>query len=108
MSRRVLKWQIPVDDQHHPIGPGPVVLVTVQGPGEWRSADGLSGRGAGAPVGVVTVWTDEWDTDGIPPRAARAYGTGQPVPPGDVHLGSCLDGPLVWHVFAVGRDGDQA
>jgi hypothetical protein len=93
MSRRILKWQIPIDDRDHPVGPGPAVLVAVQG---------------AAHSGVVTVWTDESDTEGIPVQSARVYGTGQPVPPGDVHLGSCLDGSLVWHVFGSGPKVPQA
>lgn len=87
MIRRVLKWNIPVDDQDHPIGSGPVVLVGCQN-GDHRN---------------VQVWTEE--VEPITPRRARVYGTGQPLPGGDVHIGSVIaptvpPKTLVWHVYA--------
>lgn len=93
MERRVLKWVVPVDDQDHPIGSGPVVLTAVQRLGN-----------AETPAGFVTVWTEETGTPPAPLlRSARVYGTGQPVPEHDEHIGSCIDGPLVWHVYASTR-----
>lgn len=92
MDRRVLKWVVPVDDQDHPIGGGAVVLVAVQ-----------VSRDPGGPAGLVTVWTDEYPANPEPIRSAHVYGTGQPVPERDQHIGSCIDGPLVWHVFASTR-----
>lgn len=85
VTRRVLKWTVPIDDHDHPIGSGPVVLVGSQN----ESWD------------VVQVWTDEADDPEI--RSARVYGTGQPVPADDKHLGSVIVAPLVWHVFASDR-----
>lgn len=79
--RRVLKWDVRVDDQAHPIGGGPVVLVACQ-----RQPD------------VVQVWTLE-DPEPAPPRMARVYGTGHHVPPNTWHLGSAVTGVLVWHLF---------
>jgi hypothetical protein len=76
----VLKWDVPVDNNYHPIGAGPVVHVACQG----------------SPY-IVQVWTED-SASGH--RAARVYGTGQPVPDDDVHLGSVLAGPFVWHVYA--------
>ena len=82
MPRKVLKWDVPVDDQLHEIGSGPVVLVACQ-----HSVD------------VVSVWTDE-DSENIQMRAAQVYGTGHPVPLFDEHLGSVIPHQaLVWHVF---------
>lgn len=80
---RVLKWNVPVDDKDHPIGAGPVVLVACQ--------DGPE---------VVQVWTVE-DEGPCDRRRARVYGTGQAVPPDDLHIGSTVAarGALVWHVF---------
>ena len=84
--RRVLKWDVPVDDRDHPIGSGPVVHVGCQhGPA------------------VVQVWTDEPDSESVRYRSARVYGTGHEVPLGDSHIGSVIEGPLVWHVFASTR-----
>ena len=103
--KRVLKWTVPVDDQWHPIGGGEVALVAVQGRPE------VTPRGMSGTVGVVTVWTVEtfvegWEKrqlGGAPTRGARVYGTGHDVPDSPevptTHLGSCQDGPLVWHLF---------
>ena len=89
MTRRVLKWDVRVDDRAHPIGSGPVAHVACQ-----------------SSANVVQVWTDEPDAEQVTIRSARVYGTGQPVPDGDEHLGSTLteDGFLVWHVFASTRE----
>lgn len=86
MSRRILKWPVPVDDRDHPIGAGAVVHVGCQGDNP----------------AVVQVWTDEWHSDSPLVTLARVYGTGQPIPEGDVVVGSVIVGPLVWHVVAAG------
>jgi hypothetical protein len=87
MTRRVLKWRVPADDHWHPVGSGQVVLVDVQP------------RQVG-PLGTTTVWTLETTDSGDPSVvAARIFGTGQEVPDDVEHVGSCIDGPLVWHVF---------
>lgn len=85
MKKRVLKWNVKVDGQEHPIGAGTVVLVACQD-----------------DAGVVQVWTEEAvDLPRPELRAARVYGTGQDLPFSDVHLGSVLamGGRLVWHVY---------
>lgn len=87
MSKRVLKWIVPVDDEPHEIGGGPVVHIACQnGPG------------------LVMVWTEEPTNPSRPtePRTAQVYGTGHEVPDRLVHLGStlALDGALVWHCYA--------
>lgn len=88
MARRVLKWAVPVDDHDHPIGGGPIVHVGTQG------GDNT----------VVCVWTEESDTTLMATRRARVYGTGQPLPESDVHLGSVVAGPFVWHVYGKGAE----
>lgn len=82
--KHVLKWSVPVDDNDHPIGGGKVVMVACQ-----------------AGPDVVQVWTEEWRGVDPLPRRARVYGTGQPVPLHDEHLGSVVTagGRLVWHVY---------
>jgi len=36
-------------------------------------------------------------------RTFRVYGTGHPMDePANHYLGTCMDGPYVWHVFEVG------
>lgn len=84
MKRRVVKWAVPVDDQNHPIGTGPVLHVGCQ--------DGARS--------TVTVWTEEPVVD-VPGRYrwVRVFGTIQPIPEGFVHIGSAVAGPFVWHVY---------
>lgn len=103
---RVLKWPVPIDDQWHEIGPGPVALVAK-----------LPVHHDYLPAGPETaaVWTiedeDKFRIQDVFPevprrvRIARVYGTGHdvPAPPFD-HLGSYVSGLLVWHVFATWRD----
>ncbi len=91
--RTVLRWEVPVDDQAHAIGAGPVCHVACFP----RDRD------------VVQVWTLEDLPVGIPERPmpmveVRVFGTGQGIPDGCEHLGSAVtsDGMLVWHVLSVG------
>lgn len=84
MTARVLKWVVPVDDQPHKIGTGPVLHVACQqGPES------------------VEVWTRE-GPEPVQHRPVRVYGTGQPLPARWAHIGSAVTagGALVWHVFA--------
>lgn len=85
MSRRVLKWQVPVDDRDYQIGSGPVLLIGCQDDQEH---------------GVVQVWTDEASAEAVKLRPVRVYGTGHPVPEFAEAIGSVITGPFVWHVFA--------
>lgn len=101
---RVLKWTVPVDDAPHKIGGGPVAHVDCQFRGEVN-------RG-GEYVRTdhfVQVWTIEGDAEQVPtPRHVQVYGTGMYLPEvggeANGHVGSCLDGQLVWHVFTVDDD----
>lgn len=90
MPRQVLRWDVPVDDQMHSIGSGPVVNVDSRG------------------LGVVEVWTDESEASVSVDRMVQVYGTGHIVPDIATHLGSTLDGGnpgLVWHLFQLNRAG---
>lgn len=84
LSARALRWSVHVDDRPHPIGTGEVLWV------------------ASRERGCVEVWTLE----GRAPRthAAQVFATGQVLPHGATHVGSCFDGfstRAVWHVFAL-------
>lgn len=81
MSKRVLKWRVPVDGQAHRIGGGPVALVA------WQHH----------LVTEVVIWTEEGDP--APKRTVRVYGTGHPIPDTSRHLGSVVIEPYVWHVY---------
>lgn len=93
MTRRILKWPVPVDDKPHLIGSGKVVLVEVQN----RYPE------------TVYVWTEErgdGEHEATADRAVQVYGTGHLLPQHAVHLGSVQyplpDGPgqVVWHLYA--------
>lgn len=94
--RRVLRWEVRVDDHWHEIGGGRVVHVDNRPP----AFTGLPPR--------VEVWTEEHlldDWPASPPIAAKrrvlVVGTGHQIPTTAIqHLGSVLDGPFVWHLFA--------
>lgn len=99
---RVLKWDVPIDDEPHEIGGGDVVLVDVM---QLNQAD---------RVRHVNVWTRELVDDELQPihpkRTAQVYGTGQLVDGAIRHIGSTVDRlvfvgaistELVWHVFEV-------
>jgi hypothetical protein len=87
---RILKWDVPVDDQEHEIGAGPVVHVACQ-----RDATSMQ------------VWTIESDPptvdSGVPlttPRVVLVVGTGQPFHGWYwEHAGSVETGPFVWHLL---------
>ena len=86
MSARVLKWDVPVDDQPHRIGGGDVIHVDSQ---RGRSDE-------------IQVWTFENDQP-VRARVVRVFGTGHTVPLDAKPLGSVVvgGGHLVWHVFEV-------
>lgn len=100
MQRRVLRWEVPVDDRWHQIGGGEVLLV---------DARPLM---PGFATPRLEVWTQEsvdMDWPNSDPRALKrdvaVFGTGHVLDPqAGEHLGSVIDrgvdGALVWHLFA--------
>jgi hypothetical protein len=110
--QRVLRWDVPVDDQWHEIGAGYVAHVAARTHRE-RHGD------------LVEVWTVEDVADTqvsvvVPMRSVAVVGTGHQVPDNAEHIGSAVvpafhvvSGPtrgtvehiestagLVWHLFA--------
>jgi hypothetical protein len=90
-ERRVLRWNVPVNDSWHQIGAGQVLHVAVR-----------------SDRALVEVWTLEelrpdWPKSDVKAkRTVRVYGTGQPIMDADIeYLGSALvpGERLVWHVF---------
>lgn len=80
---RVLQWYVPLDDEWHEIGAGQVALVGAQADRDHHG---------------ICVWTVE--SDPVPlARPVRVFGTGHDVPDDLYLIGSCQDGPFVWHVF---------
>lgn len=96
-QRRVLRYEIAVNDQPQPIAAGRVLMAQPH-----RQAQR-------SPAGRVEVWVDaalpvDWPASSPAMRLVQAFGTGQPIPDGAVWLASCLDGPLVRHVYEVTPD----
>lgn len=90
MTARVLKWDVPVDDQAHKIGTGEVLHVAVQ-----------------TAPNAVQVWTLEPDKPSLW-KPVQVFATGQPIPARWKHIGTALAlsvtpfsviAPYVWHVF---------
>ena len=88
--KRILKFQVPVDDQAHrlmlPDGAW-IVHVDVQG----------------AAIDVVTFWALVETGQPEVPRAFHVYPTGAPVTSDCDYVGTALAaaGGLVWHLFEV-------
>lgn len=86
--KRVLKWVVPVDDQPHEIGGGPVVHVSM-------SMNSLL---------EVLVWTVEWDERSLayPKREVKVVGTGHGFDESGIVVGTATEyaqeSLLVWHV----------
>jgi hypothetical protein len=86
--RSVYRYEVPVDDGDHTHTlTGPIVHVDCR------------------RHGLVEFWAIHSGVERGAARRFRAYGTGAPVPPGHRHVGTALDGPLVWHLFEVPIDG---
>jgi hypothetical protein len=48
------------------------------------------------------IWADVDTSKPLQQRRFRVFGTGHPLPAGDLHfIGTLLDGPFVWHVVEV-------
>lgn len=102
MTRRILRWEVPVDDQDHELEPGgPVVHVAAHrdfpGRVEVWTLDPSDEEFWAAPIGTRVHARAVG-----PARVFRVFGTGQPIPDGYVYLRSTertVHG-LVWHLFA--------
>lgn len=91
MTRRVLRWEVPVDDAEHDIGAGPVLLVAMRP------------QVPGRPTPRVEVWTEENPPPSliVPKRSVIAVETGHAMPATGQHIGSAIDPEtrLVRHLF---------
>ena len=100
--RRVLRWDVLINDTVQEIGGGKVVFVHCR-PDELRPG----------PARRVEVWTEEEIPDGmswkefgdLPMRKVAVFGTAHPISDGLEHIGSAVDpnpmNRLVWHVYEV-------
>lgn len=93
--RRVLRYEIPVDDHPYAIPQGRVLMAH-----PWRESQVV-------PAGRVELWVEVIVPDDFPSsgpaqdRLVQVFGTGHPLTDAGRWLASCLDGPLVWHVYEV-------
>jgi hypothetical protein len=87
-ERRVIRFEVPVDDQDH------TLVLPAYSP--------LLKVGA-RKVDTVEFWLLEVPSAYPPtPRAFRVFGTGQPIPDSYTYLGTpepVAGGALVWHLF---------
>jgi hypothetical protein len=86
--RRMLRWEVPVDDRPHK------VRALFPRHVESRHAD------------VVEFWSDQ-SGPRYPEISYQVFGTGQPLPPSATWIGTCIphDRPdLVWHLYEVGSE----
>lgn len=90
MNRRIFRYEIPVDDRQHTVPAGKIVHMT-------RHRDLISPR--------VEVWvevqleTPDISSEPVGGQVLTIIGTGHPAPEGATHVATCLDGPLVWHLY---------
>lgn len=91
--QRVLRWDVPVDDDWHPIGTGRAVHVAARGHRK-------------RPGDLVEVWTLEDGPDTgpweVPTRLVTVVGTGHAVPAGSYYIGTA---PVP--AFAVNETGQS-
>ncbi len=83
-----LVWKYPLSTTQVPVGAKPVLV--------------------GVQDGRVHVWFEFQKPAHVPlafmPIKLEFYGTGHIIPQGREHIGSCFDGPYVWHVYKVQED----
>jgi hypothetical protein len=90
MTRRVFRYEVPVDDEPHVfdlVSNVPVLHVNVT-----------------ASVGLVEFWAEDYGGDLLTTRRAfQVFGTGQALPDGAQWRGTCDRTPegLVWHLYEV-------
>lgn len=103
MSRRILRWDVLIQDKPQLIGGGRVVYVGCRPDLRQKSVDD--------PARRVEVWTEEDFPDDLPlhrfdtlqTRSVTVVGTARPIPDGYIHLGSAVDPSIyvqpVWHIY---------
>lgn len=95
MVKRILRFEVPVDDQPHPIPDARVVFG--------RHDPNPFGLGASAQVWVEVSTLDGWPAEPLPvgDRLVQVVSTGDPVPESWTWLTSFADGTALLHLFEV-------
>jgi hypothetical protein len=84
MTRRVLRWEVPVDDEWH----------------EFSMPIGEILHVGAKDHGTVSFWSIGDSAYANRTRTFRAFGTGQPLPlEAGRYIGTAVIPPLVWHLF---------
>lgn len=88
-ERRMFRYAVAVDDRPH--------FVYLTGDPLHVGCQYLS---------EVEFWAENDPDDSPAPVAFQVFGTGQPIPDGAVHVGTCprLQG-LVWHLYRLPGEG---
>ncbi|MBM6622646.1 hypothetical protein JTF08_13605 [Micrococcaceae bacterium RIT802] len=95
-DRRVLRFNLQVTETHT-LPQGPVVMIHH----DRAYPDGQE-------CGRLEVWIEAQTPGDFPAkpelgsrRKVKVFGTGQLIPAGARHMGSCLDGRLIWHLYDI-------
>ena len=81
-ASKVLRYEVRIDDTAQRVPAGKVVLVHAH-------RQGIVNR--------LEVWIHVAEGE-LRTQTLRVFGTGQTIPAGWRHLGSCVAGHFVWHV----------
>lgn len=93
-TRRVLRYEISINDQPTTIPAGKVVHLS-----EYR-LNTVTGERNRVEVWVEVLVGGSWPAvQNFPTQRVQIFGTGHPLPVDALHLASTLDGPLVWHLY---------
>lgn len=96
--RRVLRYEIPIDDNFHEIPAGKILHLS-----EYRHKN-ITGERARIEVWVEVTFEGAgvvFPIIGL--QRVQVFGTGHPLPEDAAHLATCLDGALVWHLYQVNQ-----
>lgn len=91
MTKQMLRYEVPIDDQTHEIPDLPVVLFG-RAPSQ-RSPYGY--------VAALSVWCEVPDGSTPATQLVQVVGTGQELDDTWTRLASAVDDAFVWHLYAI-------
>lgn len=95
-SRRVLRYEIPIDDNSYEIPAGKILHLS-----DYRQKH-ITGERARVEVWVeVTFAGSRVVSPIVGLQRVQVFGTGHPLPDDSAHVATCLDGSLVWHLYKI-------
>lgn len=103
MRRKVLRYEIVVNDQPSTLPVGKVVHLS-----EYHQKH-ITGERNRVEVWVEVAIPESWPyAENFPTQRVQIFGTGHDLPEGAVHLASTLDGSLVWHLYQLSALKDES